>query len=225
MKSFSARSDWPSYCAIGISIVVAIIAYPCLPDRIPVHFNIEGQVDNYADKSIFSVFLLPMISIGTYLLMGLLPKIDPRKANYDNFQTSYSLIRNATIIFLSALSIFITAYSLGYTIAIDRLVVAGVGAIFIVIGNVLGKIKPNYFVGIRLPWTLHNDEVWRLVHRFSARIFIAEGFILFLSMIVPGPSRLIILVSCLPGGLAAIVLYAYKTHSRIEKPDEGTIAP
>jgi uncharacterized membrane protein len=217
MKSFSVRSDWPSYFAIGISIIVGIIVYPRLPDRIPVHFNIEGQVDNYADKSIFSVFFLPMISIGTYLLMGLLPKIDPRKANYDDFQTSYCLIRNAIIFFLSALSLFITAYSLGYAIAIDRLVVAGVGATFVVIGNVLGKIKPNYFVGIRLPWTLHNDEVWRLVHRFSARIFVAEGFILILSTIVSGPSRLFILVSCIPGGLAAIVLYAYRTHSRITR--------
>jgi uncharacterized membrane protein len=215
VKTFNIKTDWPGLLSVLLSIIVTTLAYTHLPEKIPVHWNIYGKVDGYAAKTFFSVYLMQLIAMAIYGLLGILPKIDPKKTNYEYFLSTCSLIKNALLIFLSGIS-FVTAMdSLGYHLPIGKLIISGVGVLFILTGNVMGKVKPNYFVGIRLPWTLNNDEVWRKTHRFSARIFVAQGFAIIASIFCPSLVMGVVFISSLISGSIVIVIYSYKVHSRI----------
>lgn len=147
------------------------------PDQVPVHWNMAGEVDDYGSKTM-AAFLMPVILIGMYLLFLGLPLLDPKKERYAQFQKVYHFFKNFMIFFMAAIY-FITGFNaLGYNISVGTWIPVLVGALFILIGNYMGKIKPNWFMGIRTPWTLSSEEVWNKTHRVGGKIFIIGGLIL-----------------------------------------------
>ncbi|GAA3322619.1 SdpI family protein [Ectobacillus funiculus] len=163
---------------IGISL--SIWAYPQLPNQVPIHWNFEGQVDGYGSR-LSAVLILPIVSAAVFILLLILPKLDPRKEKLQKkFKGSYAIIMNSVfftfLLFTHALVIF---SALGYPISIETVVPMGVGILFIIIGNYMQRIKSNYFVGIRTPWALQDEDVWKMTHRLGARLFIIAGSLIF----------------------------------------------
>lgn len=161
---------------IIISFIIPVALYSKLPDLMPIHWGISGEVDNYAPKA-FAAFLPPVIMIGMWLLMEFSPKIDPKKANYSKFMGSYRIMMNILITFFFLLHIAVIASSLGYDIPIDIVVPGLVGILFIVIGNYLPKSRSNFFYGIKTPWTLTSEESWRKTHRLGGKLFVLAGIV------------------------------------------------
>lgn len=168
------KSEWYQFIIILAPLAIALYYYPQLPDRLPTHWDIYGNIDGYSGKA-FAVWFFPLLNLGLYFLMVLAPKIDPRRENYKRFAGAYRLVRLFLIIFLSGLNLVTLMAGLGYSIKVDLLVKLGVSLLFLIMGNVMGKFQHNYFVGIRTPWTLANEEVWRKTHRFSAKLWVASG--------------------------------------------------
>ncbi|PFB58953.1 SdpI family protein [Bacillus cereus] len=187
-------------------------AWPNLPDTMAVHWGMEG-VNGYASK--FNAMLLLLgIMIFTYVLLTITPKIDPKKKNYDKFSKGYMIINYSVVVLLFLVNMLVIGVGLGYDIPMNSTPLILVGLLFIVIGNYLPQCKPNYFVGIKTPWTLSNEEVWRKTHRFSGKVFVALGIIMILSVFVPVTWKSFVMVGIIIGAVGLTMGYSYIAYKK-----------
>lgn len=176
------KKEWPLLLIIAIPLITAIFVYPYMPDLVPTHWNIKGEVDDYSSRE-FGTFFLPLLNIGMYALFIILPNLDPKRANYDKFTGSYTLIRYSIHVFFIIMFTLIVLTSLGYVVDIGLWISVCVSILFIVMGNIMGKVRHNYFVGFKFPWTLANEEVWRKTHQFGAKAMVLGGIIALIGVI------------------------------------------
>ena len=152
-----------------------------LPEKMPTHFNLLGQADGY-DYKMFAIFGLPPLMLLMHWLILFLMIKDPKSSN---ISSKIQLLIYWIIPFVSCLSmISIYGVSLGYSMMSGILAQIFMGVIMIVIGNYLPKTRRNYIIGIRLPWTLENDENWSKTHRLAGKIWVLGGLLLFLNSFV-----------------------------------------
>jgi len=172
---YEIKKDW---WLIGIIILIWIFTFAVLgrlPDKIPMHWNISGQVDRFGPKK--DIFLFPSIITIIYFAMVCLPLIDPKRTNYGKFAGAYRVIRVVLVIILSAVY-FTSAYSaLGYRIDMSRIGSLIIPFMLIGFGSAMGKLRHNYFVGIRTPWTLADEEVWNKTHQLGGKLWLIAGII------------------------------------------------
>jgi uncharacterized membrane protein len=157
-------------------IIAGFILYPMLPEQVPSHWNWQGEVDSYASRA-FGAFFAPLLAVGLYLLMLVVPLIDPRRDNYVRFAGVYRLMRWSFVLFFAGLYAVTVGVALGYNLDAGLLVKAGVALLFTLLGNIMGQLKHNYFVGIKTPWTLASEEVWQRTHRLGAKVWVLGGLI------------------------------------------------
>ncbi|MBC7105772.1 MAG: SdpI family protein, partial [Firmicutes bacterium] len=167
--------DWPALAVLAAMLVAGVVLYPHLPDLVPAHWNIRGEVDNYFSR-FWGAFALPFLATGIYLAMLYTPYIDPRRHNYARFEGAYRAVRVGLVLFLGLLQGVILVVAVGGSPGlVPRVVPAAVGLLIVVIGNYLPQARFNYFFGVRTPWTLASEEVWRRTHRFSGPAFVLGG--------------------------------------------------
>lgn len=146
-----------------------------LPKVIPTHFDLSGNPNGWSDKNSL-ITLIGSLGIGTYLLMLLIPTFDPKK-KIQQMGEKYFAIRLLMTFFMSAISGYILYSGNGNKIN-PGVLIALIGAFDAVFGNYLQTVKPNYFIGIRTPWTLENEQTWRNTHRLAGRMWMAGGLII-----------------------------------------------
>ena len=121
---------------------------------------------------------MPAVILVMTGVFRVLPRLDPRGENYTKFIGTYWLIANSVIVFVLIAHGMILATGLGYAVKIDRLMPIGIGVLFIILGNFFTRVEPNFFVGIRTPWTLSSDTVWRKTHRTGGWLMVLGGFVI-----------------------------------------------
>ena len=209
------KKNWMLISLILISFVATIFVYGNLPSEIPRHWNIMGEVDGYWGKG--NVFFTAFLPLAIYVLMMLLPKIDPKKSSYEMHKKAYSVTMFAITLFLIVIH-WVTIYaSLGNSINVTVLVSGGVGILFVVLGNYMGQIRHNYFFGIRNPWTLANEEVWAKTHRVGRYAFVLLGLIFIVSAFLPGPISAILIGVGIAILLFFSTVYSYLLFRKINK--------
>lgn len=169
---------------VTLNLVLGVWAYPHLPEKVPSHWNAAGEVNGYSG-SFQGAFLLPLILLAMYAFFWVIPKIDPKKANYSLMGKTFWIIGLTITLFMSVLYWGTLAVALGYLENLPRWSFSGIGILFVIMGNYFGKIKFNYTLGIRTPWTLANEEVWYKTHRFAGPIWMVGGVALFVIGILP----------------------------------------
>ncbi|HWC74586.1 MAG TPA: SdpI family protein [Gemmatimonadales bacterium] len=177
------RSRWFGIVVAAIAAAMSVWACPSLPPTVATHWNLHGTPDGFSSR-LFAVAMVPVLLLFMTGLFNLLPKVDPRGENYAKFFSSYWLIANALILFLLVAHALILASGLGYGVKIDRLMPLGVGLLFVFLGNYLTRIEPNWFIGIRTPWTLSSDTVWRRTHRTGGWLMVIGGLVLAIGAFV-----------------------------------------
>jgi len=161
-----------------LPIILSLIMYDKLPDRMPIHWDIKGNPDNYGSKAMATIGL-PLMMAGLNLITHFALNSDPKKANPS---VVLKVIGKLTIPFMTVTLVPITIFAgLGYEIPIEKIVPAFVGLLFIIIGNYLPKSKQNYTVGIKLPWTLNNETNWNKTHRLAGYLWIVGGVMMFVN--------------------------------------------
>ena len=155
---------------------IGFILYNKLPSMIPMHWNIWGQVDNYMPKS-KSLWIFPTVSLIMLVLFKVIPSFDPKKDKYRLFKHEWEIMQSGIIIFFAYLYFIILYVSLNPGAAIIQLIFIGIGALFILLGNYLSKIRQNYFIGIKIPWTLSSENNWNKTHRYASWCFVIAGII------------------------------------------------
>lgn len=209
------KKEWYLFLLILVMFLSGIALYSRLPDQIPIHWNIEGEVDDYASR-FWGVFMLPFTNLLVLLTFTFMPLLDPRKENYPKFSRSYRAIKAITVVFFAVLHFLVLAFALGYELDISRIVVVGAALLFIVMGNYLPKVKHNYFVGVRVPWTLASEKVWKKTHRFAGKLFVISGIIIFLSIFVSEIIRFWLIMICALVTSLASMVYSYLVYRQEE---------
>ncbi|OEH87041.1 hypothetical protein BHU72_00885 [Desulfuribacillus stibiiarsenatis] len=200
---------------IALSIVGTFVIYPSLPEQIPVHWNVKGEIDRYSDK--WFAIVTASFPILFAALMIFLPKIDPRRDSYQKHQKAYVIFMNVLLVFFVLLHWVTVGVSLGYEINVGLFIGSAVGVLFIVIGNYMGQIRHNYFFGIRTPWTLANEQVWFKTHRRGGWIFIIAGILFIINGFTGNETLIIGSLIFLFTSIAYITVYSYLEFRKIEK--------
>ena len=163
---------------IAIPFFYAYYLYPNLPNKIPIHFNLQGEVDGWGSRE--SIFLMPfvmgLVSVFVFFTLTNIKKIDPKRyPNTDNriFKT-FGLF---TVVFLTCLSLFILFGTAHTEIKMSKLIFTLLGLAFAVMGIYLPKLKQNYFVGFKLPWTLESEDNWNETHKLAGKIWLVGGLL------------------------------------------------
>lgn len=149
-----------------LPVIYLIVNWNLLPESMPIHFDAKGNPNGYGSRLVY-VFM----PIGLYFLMLVLPKIDPRKANYAVFEGSYYKIRLIMAIFFGLINAMVIWSVLNEANAVHKLIPLTIFLLLMLIGNYLGNVRPNYFVGIKVPWTLNSDEVWTRTHKMAGKLW------------------------------------------------------
>ncbi|MBS1688789.1 MAG: SdpI family protein, partial [Bacteroidetes bacterium] len=146
---------------------------------IPTHFNVKGQPDDYSSKMGFVYIILTVIVLvfGIFLLLQNIDKIDPKRVDMP-ISSTFNIISMGLVFFLTVINLFMIMKSAQNINIMDKAEVPFLGLLFAFLGNYMYNIKPNYFVGIRIPWTLNSDYNWRKTHQLAGRIWFVGGILL-----------------------------------------------
>lgn len=201
---------------IILASLASIYFYPLFPEQVPIHWNFQGEPDNWGSAK-FAAFFFPVIIMGMYLLFLFIPYIDPKKERYDQFKNVYHIFKVLLILFMAAIYFISSFNAIGYNISINTWVPSMVGLLFIVLGNYMSKIKFNWFIGIRTPWTLSNEEVWNKTHRFGGKVFIFAGLLFILGQFSPDNFRAPLFIVSVAIVLLGTIGYSYLAYLKEEK--------
>lgn len=165
-----------------IPTVYAIYLYPSLPDIIPIHFDGKGVANDFGSKNY--IFLGPGIAWFTWILFLIIKKFDP-KQTLDQMEGKYEWMTLLIVLFTSIIGIFAINSMRGDAFGFEmKYLVMVFGGFFIVLGNYMQAMKPNYFMGIRTPWTLENEEVWKKTHHLGGILFVTSGIIMIIGIFI-----------------------------------------
>ncbi|MBZ0263290.1 SdpI family protein [bacterium] len=168
------KNEWWHWLLIGLSFILAIYFWVITEGQLPVHWNLHGEVDRYGGK-FESLLLLPIIMLVFYFILRYIPFLDPNKSNYEKFEDSYAKIRYALTTFLFVIHLSILLNSKGIEVAMDKVVLVGMGIFFFVIGMSMKDVRPNWFIGVRNPWTMSSRKSWDVTHKYAKWLFVGIG--------------------------------------------------
>lgn len=179
------KSDSLILVLLLIPILYLFWMWPNLPDRVPLHWNFRGEVDRYGSKQSL-IWIVVGLNLFIYLLMLLLPKIAARKQQLEAMGNKYNRLRLVLQLFMASISVVIVLMAEETNNWNRDFLLGGCFILFMVLfGNYVGSIRPNYFLGVRTPWTLQSDKVWRKTHHLTGRLLMAGallGVILLLAL-------------------------------------------
>jgi uncharacterized membrane protein len=206
--------------ALLFTAVVAIAdvwAYPRLPESVATHWNLQNVANGWSPKWI--LFLLgPGLMVALMLLMRALPWLSPKNFEVDTFRVTYLQIMVILVCVAGYLQLVLLWVGLGHAMNVGRAVLGGVCLLFALLGNLMGKVRRNFFVGVRTPWTLANERVWNLTHRFAAKTMVVGG-VLGLLLTVAG-FQVWPVVAVLLAGVLAPVIYSLVVYKQVEARGE-----
>ena len=157
-----------------LPFVLVAIAWPHLPERIPGHWGLNGQIDRYDAPAT----LWLMCAIGPLLSLGFqfLPRLDPKRENYEKFQPYYDFFGPLVpLLLLLCIAVTLSESLWPGQINVARAIGLMVGVLFLIIGNIMGKVKTNWFMGFRTPWALSDPDVWNKTQRLGGWTFYLSG--------------------------------------------------
>ncbi|HHV19131.1 MAG TPA: SdpI family protein [Thermoanaerobacterales bacterium] len=213
---FRLPINWLVIALILSLYILGYFFYPYLPERVPSHWNISGQVDGYSSRT-FHVLFFPSMILALYVLMSFAPILDPRPENYKKFQGVYEGFRWVMVGFLIVLYVVTTLFALGFPISIGRIVRFCIGVLLIFIGNYFGKIKHNYTFGIKTPWTLASEEVWNKTHRVSGPLWVVAGLVWIISVFIPEKQSFVVSMGVLFLVSFYGFIYSYILFQKLKK--------
>ena len=199
---------------IAAATLAGLLLWNRLPDLMASHWNINDQVDGYISK-FWGVFMLPLITLGMFLLFLVVPSIDPMKANIAQFRESFNLFIVLIVGFMVYLYGLTLAWNLGYTnFRMSGAMLPAIGLLFIFIGFMMRQAKRNFFIGIRTPWTLSSDMVWNETHRVGAILFMISGALAFIGGFFGGTTAFWMMFAPIMGSTAFLLVYSYMLYQR-----------
>ena len=171
----SARAFWIWAAVLTIAdVALALYYYNQMPERVPIHWNAQGKVDGYGGKDIY-LWMGPGFMVFGLLLAGGLPYLSPAKFKIDTFKDTFHTIIFFVLMLMAYINVLTMYVALHPGEDLGRWLVGGIFVFFSLVGNMMGRVKQNFYVGIRTPWTLANEEVWKRTHRLAGKLWFVGG--------------------------------------------------
>jgi uncharacterized membrane protein len=205
---------WIPAVLIVAGVIVSIVAYPNLPESMPTHWGANGEVNGWSSR-MWGAWMLPLIMAALWLVLRALPHIDPRKANYEKFSGVYDGLIILILAFLLFIHGVVIAAATGRAVRMDSIMMPSVGVFIAVMGLLISRAAPNWFVGIRTPWTLTSDESWTRTHRLGGPMIAGLGVLMVVSTFISPERAIWVLV---PGAVAIVAFLFYYSY-RVWKTD------
>jgi uncharacterized membrane protein len=213
------KISWPIFgiqlCIVASMLIAGFLLWDSLPEMMPSHWNLEGEIDAYMEKSTW-IWIFPGITLLLVLMFPFFSRIDPKKEKYELFRRPWLILQMVFVGFFAYLY-FVSLYlTLNPEISITGFVFGGMGVMFILIGNYLGKVRQNWFLGIRTPWTLDNEEVWNKTQRLAGWLFLIAGLVVFAEAFIQWQIAWVMGVVIAVAVIVPVV-YSYLLHRKIVK--------
>jgi uncharacterized membrane protein len=200
-----------------VTTLAGVLHWNGLPDPMASHWGINDQVNGTMSK-FWGVFLMPLISLGLFLLFLLIPAIDPLKANIAKFRGAFNLFIAFMTLFLMYVQGLTLAWNLGFThFKMSESLLPAVGLLFILIGFMIRKAKRNFFIGIRTPWTLSSDKVWDETHRVGSILFMVSGALALVGAFFGGEMAFLLILIPVLSSTLFLVIYSYVLYLKETK--------
>ncbi len=198
-----------------IVLLITLFLWNDLPEKIPLHWNINGEVDRYGNKltGLLGLYSIPLIFS---ILYPIFRKIDPKNKKYKQFEKTwkiFNIVIFSFFIYLYLITIFLT---LNPKYSIEPFILSGIGIMFIVMGNYMSKIKQNYFIGVKTPWAIENEDNWNKTHRLAGVCFVISGLI-FITKLFLNINPIYILLPVILSCAIIPILYSYILYRKSNK--------
>lgn len=164
------------------SIVAGIIVYPQMPDTVVSHWGPTGQPDGYMNK-FWGIFILPIILIIIYIMLIIIPRLDPNYKNIEKFRPQFDNFIAMMCLFLTYIYALLIAWNLGYIFEFVYFMIPALAIFFYSLGSLIENSRHNFTIGIRTPWTLASEHVWEKTHILGGKMFRYSAVLILLSMI------------------------------------------
>lgn len=205
---------WPFILA---PVIYLAIVWNKLPEKVATHFNLQGNADKYGDKKelLIIIAILTGVAAVIYLLLPLVYKIDPKKRAIEN-KTRLQRLSFAIALFVSFITCIIINSAENGSIHLNiRLIFCSIGVLYCIVGNYMHNIKPNYFAGFRIAWTLNNEENWRKTHLLGGKLFFAGGlFIAVICLLTPVVASIVIFIIITLILVIIPMIYSYRLYKK-----------
>ncbi len=190
---------------IAAMVLFLALTWSQLPERMAVHWNASFQVDRYGSR-LAAAGLFPVLALAFWLGIPLLRRLDPRREHYERFDATFWIVVNLLVLMLAALEVAVVGFNLGWPVDMQRVVLGLLGLLFVALGNYMPRVRSNWWMGIRTPWTLSSERVWRETHRVGGRTFVLGGLVTIVAAFLPKPvAPWVALVGLVLGGFVPVV--------------------
>ena len=210
------KKEIPLLLVVLIPFVYLAYIWSSLPDTVPLHWNYIGEIDDWGNKSslIFITFLLSGL---TYILFTVIPFIDPKK-RIQTMGNKYHNLKFLMVLFMSALAVFIIYSAKEQSITNPSFIYLAIGLVFMLLGNYMKIIKANYFIGIRTPWTLEYESIWKSTHKLASKIWFVGGLAIVISSLTTNKDfNGIFFISAITLLAIIPVVYSYMEYRKLKK--------
>jgi uncharacterized membrane protein len=200
-----------------LTAVITLVAYPVMPDVVASHWNAAGELNGTMPK-FWGLLLIPLLMLAFCALFAVLPRIDPLRENYQKFQNYYEGFVLIFAVFFLIVQLQIILWGLGIPVSPNLVMPLLIGGLFIYLGFLLEHAEPNWFVGIRTPWTLSSPSVWRKTHALGGNLFKLAGVVSMFGVLAGAYAGLFILVPVIAVALVTVVFsYTEFRKERVTK--------
>ena len=178
---FNLKKEIPLILLSLLPISFLAFVWSTLPQQVPLQWGLNGEVNRYGDK--MELLIIGLLPVFLYALFLFIPMIDPKK-RLDAMGNKFYTIRLITALFIAILFTYIIYSVKEETLTNPNYLFMIIGGFFVMLGNYFKTIKPNYFVGIRTPWTLENEDIWKTTHKFAGKLWVAGGLLIIISSFI-----------------------------------------
>ena len=205
---------WIPFLLIVAAVALSIFYYPQLPEKMATHWGASGEPNGYSSR-LWGAWMLPLFMALIWMILRAIPHIDPRKANYEKFAGMYDALVILILAFLLLMHVVVLMCATGTQIRMERVLMPSVGIFIAIIGVLIPRVHPNWFVGIRTPWTLTSDLSWERTHRIGGPLFVMLGVLMIASSFLAPEVAIWILVAA----ALAIVIFLFAYSYQVWKTD------
>jgi uncharacterized membrane protein len=205
---------WIPFLLIVAAVALSIFYYPQLPERMATHWGASGEANGYSSR-LWGAWMLPLLMALIWMILRAIPHIDPRRANYEKFAGMYDALVILILAFMLLMHVVVLMGATGTQIRMERVLMPSVGVFIAIMGLLIPRVHPNWFVGIRTPWTLTSDLSWERTHKVGGPLFVMLGVVMIASSFLAPEVAIWILVAA----ALAIVIFLFAYSYQVWKTD------
>ncbi|MFA5931436.1 MAG: SdpI family protein [archaeon] len=203
------------YLCILFAFFISAFSYNLLPPTMITHWGLNGEANGFSSKEM-GLAIIPVLMTIIIAVLYYLPKLDPFRKNMESIQEEYQKFIAVFSGFMLYIQIIVILLNLGIPLQIGVLFSPAFAALFYSVGNLIGKAKRNYFIGIRTPWTLSSDTVWDKTHKLGEKLFKGTAILCIFGIILPNYFIILLLVPLIIGSIG-LIIYSYKEYKKEQK--------